>query len=385
MLLPDYQGGGIVNLMASLQQGLGGRAHPYAQLRQLSAERIAEYTKVLFLVIDGLGDHWLRRRPKAIWLNEHRCGAMTSVYPPTTASAITTYLTGDAPQQHGITGWFVRFKELGQVFAVLTGQPRGPGVALAERTEDLAAFFGHRAFTDKIGVPSHILSPAYIANSPYNLAHRGAAEVHAYLDLVGLIRICVDLLRAPGARYVYAYWPQLDAIGHALGIEGPAAERHLYELDAAIARLVRALRGSGTLCLVSADHGQIDTLPERRLDLARSPVLREYLACPLSGEPRSVYCHVPPECRDRFCSAAQEWLGNAGAVLRGRQLIDAGWYGIGQAHPDLVDRVGDFVLLMKEGFVLYDCLPEEHPFEQVGVHGGLSEPELKVPLMVAEC
>jgi hypothetical protein len=113
--------------------------------------------------------------------------------------------------------------------------------------------------------------------------------------------------------------------------------------------------------------------------------LREHLACPLSGEPRSVYCHVAAEHRERFAVAAQDWLGNAGEVREGRRLIDAGWYGHGQPHPDLANRVGDYVLLMSEGFALYDWLPEEPPFVQVGVHGGLSEAELLVPLILAAC
>jgi hypothetical protein len=41
------------------------------------------------------------------------------------------------------------------------------------------------------------------------------------------------------------------------------------------------------------------------------------------------------------------------------------------------------VLLMRDNYVIKDYLLGEHPFTQVGVHGGLSADELDVPLIVA--
>ena len=46
-------------------------------------------------------------------LSENLIGSMTSVFPATTASAITTFATGLAPQQHAFTGWFMFLKEIG--------------------------------------------------------------------------------------------------------------------------------------------------------------------------------------------------------------------------------------------------------------------------------
>jgi hypothetical protein len=106
--MPDYGGGSIVNLMASLIRAQGGVAD-YPNLRLLPPEAIQGHTNVLLLVIDGLGANWLAERSPTGILSRHQLGTITSVFPTTTASAITTFLTGDAPQQHGITGWFTYF------------------------------------------------------------------------------------------------------------------------------------------------------------------------------------------------------------------------------------------------------------------------------------
>ena len=103
MQLPDYQGRSIVNLMASLEAGLDGYEHHYPPLNLLPPERVRGHRQVLLFVIDGLGFNYLRAHPEATCLNEHLLGGITSVFPPTTASAIPTFLTGEAPQQHGLT------------------------------------------------------------------------------------------------------------------------------------------------------------------------------------------------------------------------------------------------------------------------------------------
>jgi hypothetical protein len=49
-------------------------------------------------------------------------------------------------------------------------------------------------------------------------------------------------------------------------------------------------------------------------------------------------------------------------------------------HPRLDERIGDYILLLTDHHVLRDRLPSEKAYRQIGVHGGLSERELRVPL-----
>ena len=65
-------------------------------------------------------------------------------------------------------------------------------------------------------------------------------------------------------------------------------------------------------------------------------------------------------------------------------LIESAWFGHGRPHSQLANRIGDRVLVMKEDYVLKDWLPQEKRYKMVGTHGGLSQDELWVPLIVAE-
>ena len=120
---PDYEGGSIVNLMASIEAAFGRRAS-YPELRDLASDEIAGARNLCLLVIDGLGWRYLARALGGGALRRHARAAITSTFPTTTATAITTFMTGLAPQQHGLTGWHMYFRELGTVLAVLPFRPR---------------------------------------------------------------------------------------------------------------------------------------------------------------------------------------------------------------------------------------------------------------------
>lgn len=384
MQLPDYQGRSIVNLMASLQAGLGGGEHGYVPLALLPADRVRSHRQVLLLVIDGLGLNYLRAHPQAACLNQHLVGGITSVFPPTTATAITTFLTGDAPQQHGLTGWHMYFRELGSVLAVLPGRARYGGSSLSEAGIDALELFRHRPFADRIAIPAHILSPAFIAESDFNRAHQGRAGLVAYRDLNDMLHRCKELLSSPGAKYLYAYWPELDSLGHRLGIWSDTARAHLLELDRAFEQLLDAIQGTDTLVVVCADHGQIDAPPDRRIDLGDHPVPADCLVLPLCGESRAPYCYLRPGREATFDDYVQQEWSAVAECLPSADLIGSGWFGQGMPHPRLIERIGDRVLVMKEDYLLKDWLPQEKRHQLIGVHGGLSDDELWVPLVVAE-
>ena len=323
MELPDYQSGSIVNLMASLQLGLGGREPKYAPLALLTPDRVRDHRQVLLWVVDGLGLHYLRAHPQATCLNAHLAGGITSVFPPTTAAAITTFLTGDAPQQHGLTGWHMYFRELGSVLAVLPGRPRFGGASLGAAGIDVGRLLNTRTFSERIETPAYTVSPAYLADSDFSLAHLGTAQMVAYQDLDDLVRRSSALLREPGAKYLYAYWPELDSLGHRFGIWSEPVREHLLVLDRALAALLDAAQGTDTLVIVCADHGQIDVPPEQRIDLGDHPELNDCLALPLCGELRAAYSYLRPGRERAFDDYVRATFAGVAEARPSEQLIES--------------------------------------------------------------
>ena len=128
MHLPNYNGGSIVNLMSTILNVYGERS-VYEPLKTLNAAALRNSTNIILFVIDGLGYEFLKKHIEGSALAEFPVRKITSVFPSTTATAITTFATGLAPQQHAVTGWFMHLKELGSVVKVLPFTPRQDDLA----------------------------------------------------------------------------------------------------------------------------------------------------------------------------------------------------------------------------------------------------------------
>jgi arylsulfatase A-like enzyme len=154
-------------------------------------------------------------------------------------------------------------------------------------------------------------------------------------------------------------------------------------VDAGFARLLAELAGTDTLVVATADHGFVDTHREKVIELDDHPDLAETLLVPLCGEPRVAYCYVRPSAQRAFEHYVETRLSHCATLARSADLIAQGWFGPGAAHPHLAERIGDYTLVMKDGYAIRDQVPGERRHRQIGVHGGTSEEEMLVPLVVA--
>ncbi len=385
VVLPEYNAGSIVNLMASLIVARGGEPSPYAPLPALDSERLRSATNLVLLVVDGLGYDYLIGVGSGGALHRHLKDKITTVFPSTTASAITTFLTGMAPQQHALTGWFMHFKELGGVTAVLPFTPRHGGPSPAKSRVDPAALFGHVPVFDRMGVRTYVVLPKRIVDSEFNVAHSGRAERRSYRSLKRFFKTIAEVLRTDDhPKYVYAYWPELDAIAHESGVGSRRTAAHFAEFDAAFGAFSKTIAGSDSLLVVTGDHGFVDSAPDQLIELDHHPALAETLVLPLCGDRRVAYCYVHPAKREQFERYVRAKLAEYAILMKSDALIEQGYFGLGPPHPRLADRIGDYALLMKGHYAIKDWVPGERKYSHIGLHGSLSRDEMYVPLVVVD-
>lgn len=381
MIMPDYHGGSIVNLMASIMQAFEAEDRLYPPLRALPPARLTSRNIVL-LVIDGLGHGCLITHCRDGVLVRHMKDRITSVFPATTATAITTFLTGTAPQQHGVTGWFTYFRELGAVLAVLPYQPRhgSPAPTVPART-----LFDHVPVFDRLVARSHVVAPNRIAHSEFNIAHNGRARPHAFSSLGQMFKTIAQIVRAQGERnYIYAYWPEFDRLAHEHGIASREAVAHLAEIDAAFGNFLARIGGTSTTVIVTADHGFIDARPDQTIELDAHPQFARTLSLPLCGERRAAYCYVHESQRAQFVEYVAAHFAEFADLKDSGYLMESSYFGLGPPHAQLHERIGDYTLIMKDCFVIKDWLPGEPRYVHIGVHGGMCAQEMYVPLIVVE-
>lgn len=387
LIPPDYAGGGIANLMQSIATACGAPAQavaPCPELARLPAAQLAAARHIVLLVVDGLGRRTLDAAP-APNLHPHVIGTLSSVFPPTTASAITTFMTGLAPAQHALTGWHMQLDEIDQILSILPLTPRTPPAKLPP--EELPArLFDHPSLFQRITRESWTLAPNSIAGSPFNAWHARGAQGLAYATLPEMFQQLAGLL-TPDAppRYIYAYYPDLDTLSHRYGTDSEQAQQTLATFDAAFGAFLDQVRGSNSWLLVTADHGFIDSPPERVIDLDDHPQFAALLAHPLCGERRAAYCYVAAAHRPAFEAYVHQHFAHCIDLQRSADLIARGWFGPPPIHPKLAARVGDYTLLMRDNWTIKDWLPGEKRYRMLGVHGGTSADEMRVPLIAVRC
>jgi type I phosphodiesterase/nucleotide pyrophosphatase len=375
---PDYSGGSLVNLVASIVAARGGAAL-HAPLRNLRAEELRAARNVVLLIVDGLGDNYLMRRGAGGELARRRRASLTSVFPSTTASAITTSYTGRTPLEHGLTGWFTYFSEAGCVSAALPFRSRGDMQPLARRGVSPETIFTARSVFQDLADRSIVVTHKDIIDSEYNSCHCRGAQRLAYETLDELVAQTEAAVKSgPERKFVYAYWPVYDMVSHRYGAESAEAFEQFSKIDAAFGVLLRRLAGTDSVVIATADHGFIDVAPEECFDLPG--FLASMLRFPLCGERRVAYCHVHDS--RGFVERAKDWLGERAEVLLSKELVSDGWFGPGTPHPRLAERVGDVTLLMRNRYTVKDWTPGESRHLHIGNHGGTSEDEMLIPLIL---
>ncbi len=381
---PNYQHS-IINLAASIAQACGYSPIHTTPLSILSPADLKLKTNIVLVVVDGLGYRYLLEKANEGGLKKYLKDSLTSVFPSTTASAITSFVTGQSPKTHGATGWFMFLKELGTVVALLPFASRyGASLSSAGITP-----------YDIIGVPSLfnqldrrvvVISPQHLISSAFSeYAYQGAENI-GYHDLTAFfeqIEVTLNQVREP--QFVYAYWPEFDGLCHQHGVASEVVFDHYLALEAKFDALFSAVQHSDSTIIITADHGLIDTSVAQTVYVKDHPILAACLSLPLCGEPRVAYCYVQVRHQQTFESYVRNELTEVCELYKASDFIEAGYLGDGCAHPLLNERLGDYVLLMKGHFIIKDTLLGERVFQPIGVHGGLTEDELLVPFIRVDC
>ena len=118
---PDYQNNCILGIPNSILRHYG--ATPHHNTLPVLDERLKKgYKNIVLLVLDGMGMAALKKHAPDGFLIKNCVMQLSSVYPCTTTSALTTYETGLTPLEHGWLGWAMYFKEIDKSVELFTGK-----------------------------------------------------------------------------------------------------------------------------------------------------------------------------------------------------------------------------------------------------------------------
>lgn len=376
MRFPDYDRS-ILSIPASLLAHYGAETR-FSHLPELDAALKTGRSKVLLVILDGLGSEVLQRTlPENAYLRRHTAATVTSVFPPTTTAATTTLYSGLPPTEHGWLGWHLYFKEYASDVTTFlsTGYYTGhrmPGPPPA------AALLPYETLFEKIrrarpSVALHALCgfPAFF--------ERGADCTHRVSNFDQACASLRHICETPGEAFALLYWPQPDEAMHAHGVDSPEARDQYVRLNAALERLAAQARDA--LLVVVSDHGLTDA-PET-FDLAGHPEVMDMLVMLPSMDRRASSFFIKSHRMADFEAWFRKNLAEDFLWMPRAEALHTGLFGPGAPHPKLDDFIGDGIAIATGRRVIECNLPGLPAHSaMIGHHAGLTDEEMLVDVIL---
>ena len=364
-LVPDYGGRCLTELVPVLLRLEDLRARD--AVPDWVPNCVAEASKVVLLILDGLGAEQLAARASvAPTMTAMAHSTLTSVAPTTTATALTSIVTGRTPAEHGVVGYRVHVG--GEVLNVLrwttpSGDARNE--VRPRAFQQTSPFLGRR-------VP--VVSRAEFAHTGFTEAHLFGVDLMGYRLASSLPVLIAEALQR-GAPFVYAYYDGIDAIAHTTGL-GTFYDAEVRATDRLVSDIVDRLP-PGAALVISADHGQVEvnTPP---LGIGEE-VMADVEA--ISGEGRFRWLHARPGATARLATKAAERFDETCWVRTIDELVEAGVFG-GRLPEAFRRRLGDVALMARAPVAIFDPA-DPGDAHLIGRHGSLTKDELLVPLLGA--
>lgn len=343
-------------------------------------------SSAILVMVDGLGSvqleefssyaPFLRRQ-----LKEQQTGdtaeptQLSTIFPTTTAAALSSVGTGLDVGCHGLIGYDVYDPERGVVINQLGGWD--------ERT-DPEQWQPYPTVFQNLVEPLRAVSvslPAF-EDSALTRASLAGTEFFGEKALARRVSVAIEQAKTPNTL-VYLYFNELDQAGHRYGPGSDQWLEVLEELDSHLRRLHRGLEKLETqiFAVVTGDHGMLEVPEEGRIDFSLDPQLIDGIET-TAGEPRFVQLHFSSTASDALrAEVTENWhraYGEQAWIVTREEALDAGIFG--QVETRVKDRIGDLMVAPFGPIALYDGRrASEASFEMIGHHGSLTDAERYVP------
>lgn len=388
-VLPDYQMLNVKNILPQVGRifGVDSTTSPIFPRNYLGD--IKNFEKVVLFVFDGLGynrllHHMERENGTFFQLAERGAlNPLTTGFPATTSTSLTSIFTGLSPAQHQILGYHMFSKKYGLIFDTLDMRPVYGYSGQVELGKDYSnSIKPWLPILEQNGIETSIVTRASIAGSGLSqVIHRGLKLIPYMLDTDMLTQLR-KALEQQGPTFLIVYYSGVDTLSHRYG---PYSEEVNFELSS-IEHNLRSFLSSlsertkqETLMLLTADHGVAET--RNTIFLKDSHEVMERLMLPPVGDSRATFLFSKLNQQD----ALQETFNKnveGFKLFTSKELIDKGAFGQPTTPEELNEKVGDFTALgVKDTALQYPFFEDDRFHQQLGTHGGMTSEEIFVPFL----
>jgi predicted AlkP superfamily pyrophosphatase or phosphodiesterase len=331
----------------------------------------AENREVLIL-IDGMGQDAIDKYGDQFPIFDElkQVKKLYTNFPSTTATSLSTLGTGVLPGVHGMLGYTVRVpRSDNRLLNALKWDERVDPVMW----QKVPTLF-ERAVSAGVSV-THVAAKRYEGSGFTQAALRGAKYVGA--NGVDEMATAVSAALKPQPSFVYTYLNTLDSAGHSDGVGSDKWLTALQQVSEFITK-VKQLAPAGTRIWVTSDHGMVNSTEQ--VVLGQDNKLLENVTL-IAGEPRARHIYIKEGAVAETITQWQEFFGNKARILSKDTAIKDGLFGP-VVTEDSHDRLGDLIAIANDELILVDPTRVREETSMVGHHGGVTDIEVEIPLLL---
>ncbi|MBR6228791.1 MAG: alkaline phosphatase family protein [Eubacterium sp.] len=343
---------------------------------------------VVFL-LDGMGKSVLEENLEEDGLlRSHLVDTYYSVFPPTTVAATTSLLTGLDPCGYSWLGWDCYYPDIDKNVTVYLNTIQGTKEPAADYpvAEMICPYKSIIESINEAGGMAYGVSPymdLYMKGSgpsrqPSNLSDPSNQDVARPKTWKQIIDRVHELCELPGEKFIYAYWEEPDHTMHNSGCFSKSTRRVLRRIENRLEELAEQL--TDTQIIITADHGHINS---RGVALESYPQLSDCLVRMPSIEPRALNLFVKPGREKEFEHLFEEAFGEEYILMSREEVLNQNLFGKSEEHEQFCRMLGDYIGIAVSDLTIYRT--EKDAAKHIGVHAGLTEDEMVIPLISIEC
>lgn len=365
-LLPDYNHS-ILNISNSILAHYNVSTD-YPTLPEVDALLNHSPKNLILWILDGMGIDLLQKTlsPNS-FLRRHVTDTITSVFPPTTATATTTFYSALPPINHGWAGWSPYFKQADRCIELFTGLDTYTKEETGIHPQEMLSYshlFERIRTVNKNITCTEIFPKKIRPNGARYFAHQ-----------------CQRILKQTqqnGRQFILAYWPEPDHTCHHQGTYTATTKKKLKSINNHIRDLCQKLQD--TIVIISADHGHIPVNDYFYLD--KYPDFEDCFKTPLTLDDRVCAVFLKQGKEKLFLEKFNTHLKDDFILIKSEQALKQGLFGTGKQNPHIHDFLGDYLIIAIGHRTLRQNIPNARPTPEFkSCHAGLSPQEMLVPLI----
>ena len=378
LILPNYEHC-ILNTITSILKYYKVNTN-HKTLPTLDPKLEQKYDNIVFIILDGMGEHILNNISPNGYFNENKLDTVTSVYPSTTTAALTTYYSGRPPFETGWIAWSQYFKEYGRAIDMLSHKESYIGEDLKNTKIDVfKEIVNYQPIYEQIEEASPDVKAYEITPSYSDKRAKRSVRADNLNELISNIEM---ICSTQGKKFILAYSDNPDGILHKFGTQSEEAKEYILNAEKQVQEMVLKLP-KDTIVIISADHGHKDI--EKVYSLNDYPEIRECLIMPESLESRSVTFWVKEDMKTQFEERFNRIFKDDFWLMTKEEFLQKNMLGFGEKHPKIDDFIGNYIALSTGSSIIkIETFLGEGKKAKKSTHCGLTKDEMEVSLIVID-